>query len=371
MTSTNKDNTKTVLVAPLNWGLGHATRCIPIIKELLANNIKVILAGGGPVAVLLSKEFPELELLTLSSFPVKYPSGKKWFLLKMLWQFPAAIASIYKENAWLKKTLKNYSINAVISDNRMGLYNKSIPCIYITHQLLIKTGKAKWTERLAQKIHYRFINRFTQCWVPDFKQEELSLAGELSHPKKLPVVPVKYIGALSRFTNLSDTGNKYDYLIQLSGPEPQRSIFENLLLNQIPFIEGNFLIVRGLPGDKNVLPPVNNATIINHLSSTELNEAILSSKLIIGRSGYTTVMDLYKLSKKSILVPTPGQPEQEYLAGFLLKNNIIYTASQKDFNLKEHIQKAGSFNYAFGEDDKHMDDFKFCTRDFVLSLYNQ
>lgn len=370
LTRSNKDNIKTVLVAPLDWGLGHATRCIPLIKELLANNIRVLIAASGPVATLLATEFPELEILPLKGFPVKYPLGRKWFLLKMLWQLPAAISSINKEKAWLKKAIKKNSIDAVISDNRLGLYSKKVPCIYITHQLLIKTGKAGWMESWAQKIHYRFINRFNQCWVPDFMQKELSLAGELSHPQKLPAVPVKYIGALSRFSSLSNIDNKYDFLVLLSGPEPQRSIFEELLLKQIPLLVGKFLIVRGLPGEETVLPPLKNAVIVNHLSSSALNEAILNSKLIIGRSGYTTIMDLYKLKRKSILIPTPGQPEQEYLAGYLLKNNIIYTAAQENFNLNYHIQKAGDFNYAFSAGNKHMEDFKYCINEFILLLYN-
>lgn len=370
MTSSNKDNSKTVLVAPLDWGLGHATRCIPLIKELQLNKIHVILAASGQVAALLAKEFPELEILPLDSFSVKYPSGRKWFLLKILWQLPAAINSIYKERAWLKQAIKKNSIDAVISDNRMGLYSTMIPCVYITHQLLIKTGKVKWMDKWAQKIHYRFINRFNECWVPDFEQKEVSLAGELSHPLKTPAAPVKYIGALSRFDSSSSIDNKYDFLILLSGPEPQRSIFEELLLKQVPTVDGKFLVVRGLPGDETVLPPVKNAVIVNHLSSSALNEAIVNSNFIISRSGYTTVMDLYKLYKKSILVPTPGQPEQEYLASYLLENNITYTATQENFNLKYHIQKAKEFNYAFSTGNSPMENYKFYIKEFISFLYN-
>ena len=371
MTNSNKDNIKTVLVAPLGWGLGHAARCIPIIKELLANNTRVILAGSGPVAALLSTEFPDLELLTLSSFPVKYPSDKKGFLLKMIWQVPAAIKSIKKETAWLKQAVKKYSIDAVISDNRMGLYSKEIPCIYITHQLLIKTGKAKWMERWAQKIHYRFINRFKECWVPDFEQKELSLAGELSHPENLPNVPVKYIGALSRLIKKENAAKKYDTIIILSGPEPQRSIFENILVDQLKNYNETTLFIRGLPAETDVLLPINNTKFVNHLTADELSNAIASSEIVISRTGYTTVMDLIKLNKKAILVPTPGQPEQEYLAGYLLQNNIFYTVGQENFNLPEHIEKAGNFNYRFNKHNNHMDGFKFFIKEFNSSFYNQ
>ncbi|HET9056056.1 MAG TPA: glycosyltransferase [Chitinophagaceae bacterium] len=368
MLPVNKDKKNTILVAPLHWGLGHATRCIPIIRELLAQNAFVLLAADGMVATLLRKEFPQLTILPLKSFTIQYPQGRKGFFLKILRLFPSAIFCFYREKKWLRKTIKKYAIDAVISDNRMGLYNKSIPCIYITHQLSIKTGLFSRTEKWAQKIHYYFINRFYQCWVPDFEEKEVSLAGDLSHPNVLPKIPVKYINPLSRFENIINKPLQYNYLVLLSGPEPQRSIFEDLLLKQISSVEGSFLLVRGLPEEVSIPQQVKNATIINHLSAETLNEAIIKSDIIISRSGYTTVMDLFKLQKKAILVPTPGQPEQEYLASHLLKHKIFYTTTQEDFVLKDVLNSARNFINNFSINSTNMNSYKTSIADFLLSL---
>lgn len=339
LTNHKKDSAKTILVAPLSWGLGHATRCIPLVHELLAQNIQVIIAGDGHVAALLTMEFPQLPVIPLKSFAIKYPAEKKSFFFNMLWQLPGAMLSIYREKRWLAGAIKKYNIDAVISDNRMGLYNAGIRCVYITHQLGIKTGKGKWADKIARRLHYHFINQFNECWVPDFEGEQ-NLAGELSHPAQKPAVPVKYIGALSRLEQMQETTKQYDYLIILSGPEPQRTIFENILLKQIPYVEGKFLLVRGLPESSSTIQSSVNTTVVNHLTAAELNKAVQSSSLVISRSGYTTLMDLFKLNKNAILVPTPGQPEQEYLANHLATQKLFYITRQENFDLQQSIEAA-------------------------------
>lgn len=348
MTSRNIDNTKTVLVAPLNWGLGHATRCVPIIRELLTLRIRVMIAADGPVAALLTEEFPGITVLPLKSFNIKYTTSKKWFFLNMLWQFPPALLSVYRENRWLNKTMAHYPIDAVIADNRMGLSHKKIPCIYITHQLHIKTGLGKWMDKRAQQLHYFFINRFSECWIPDFT-DQMNLAGLLSHPIKKPKTPVKYIGALSRLEKSANSVHQYDYLIILSGPEPQRSILERRLLEQVEHVHGKILFIRGIPGLSKNINSSPGITIINHLPAEALNKAMQAASLIISRCGYTTIMDLVKLNKKAILIPTPGQPEQEYLAQYLLVNKLFYTVEQDRFNLKKAIDTANTFNNSSAE----------------------
>jgi len=191
-----KKDCKRVLVAPLDWGLGHATRCIPIIYELLEQGCSVIIAASGPTEILLKKEFPELIFLPLKGYAVRYSKKKSWLPLTIFFQIPSIITSICYEHCWLKKIVKEKDIDLVISDNRFGLYHATIPSVYITHQLLIKTGD-RFTENIAQQIHFHFIKKFTQCWVPD-AEENNNLAGELSHPKKHPD-NIKYIGPLSRF----------------------------------------------------------------------------------------------------------------------------------------------------------------------------
>jgi len=332
-----------ILISPLDWGLGHATRCIPIIYSLINNGATVFVAAEGAVALLLEKEFSQIKILPLPGYRVRYSRRESFFSLALFLQIPKLLFTVYNENRWLKKAIRSYKLDAVISDNRPGLWNKSIPCIYITHQLAIKT-RSRFTDWLTQKIHYFFINKFNQCWVPD-NENDSNLAGKLSHPSLMPLAPVKYIGPLSRFSK-KETEIKYDLLISISGPEPQRTIFEKLLFTQIQGFIGKILFVRGLPVDNSITLQSDNAVeIVNHLCSDALSTAIQQSKLVICRSGYTSVMDLMALQKKAILVPTPGQTEQEYLADYLAEKKYFYSSSQARFSLETALKNAAVFPY--------------------------
>lgn len=333
---------KKLLVAPLDWGLGHATRCVPVIRDLLNKHCEVWLAGEGAQEKLLREEFPSLPFLPLKGYRIKY--GKSGVTGKILLQIPSILRSIKEENKWLKEQVAKYGFEAVISDNRYGLYQEDIFSVFITHQLFIKSSLGKWSERILQKWNYNFINRFNECWVPD-EESENNLAGELSHPVTLPSIPTKYIGPLSRFEKKFIDEIKDHLLIILSGPEPQRTILENKVVDQIVHYPGTATIVRGLPGERNVVPSTNTIHFYNHLSSQELNSEALKAEFIISRSGYSTIMDIAALQKKSIMIPTPGQPEQEYLAGHLMNKQFAFCVDQKSFSLLENIEEARNFEY--------------------------
>jgi uncharacterized protein (TIGR00661 family) len=341
-----------VLVAPLDWGLGHATRSIPVINGLIKHGCEVIIAADGAGRVLLEKEFPGLQFRQLKGYQVQYSHSRFWMQAKLFLQFPKIIIRICREQIWLKKAVKELSIDAVISDNRMGLYHSSVRCAYITHQLRIKTG-GRISEWLAQKIHYWFINKYVECWVPD-AANETNLAGELSHPVLLPRVPVKYLGPLSRFEK-KEADIKYDLMIILSGPEPQRTIFEKIILKEVEKFSGRALLVRGLPENEEKLKSIAaSLEIQNHLPACEMNQAVLEAGIIISRPGYTTVMDLVRLQKKAILIPTPGQTEQEYLSAYLFRQKLFLCVAQGSFSLADALKNAASFsfsNVAFSQND--------------------
>jgi predicted glycosyltransferase len=335
-TNINKINIqKRALVVPLDWGLGHATRCVPIITVLLAQGFEVFIGAEGAGAALLKKEFPLLKILPFQGYRIFYSKNKMYFLWKVMAQFPKIMKAIFIENRWLKKIINEHKIDIVISDNRFGLYNKDVRCIFITHQLQIKTGNS-FTEKIVQKVNYTYINKFDECWVIDEKGNR-NLAGDLSHPIELPNTKVKYIGALSRLKKY-EVEKQYDLLAILSGPEPQRTIFENILLTQMQFLKLDMVLVRGLPAEENILE-IEDLKIYNHLPATVLNELILASKKIIARSGYTTVMDIAALQQKAIFVPTPGQTEQEYLAKYLSMKKYCIAEKQDGFNLQNALDK--------------------------------
>lgn len=342
-----------ILVVPLDWGLGHATRCIPVIRELLARGADVWLAGEGAQQQLLAEEFPHLPFLSLPGYRIRYARTAGGLIWKMIRQWPKMRVAMQSEQQWLKKMVNKHRFDAVISDNRYGLYHPAIPSVFITHQLLIKSPAGRWTERILQNRNYQYINRFTECWVPDMEGER-NLAGELSHPSKKPAVPVKYIGPLSRFTQKEVTVKNRHLLVVLSGPEPQRSLLENKIIGEISHYEGTATIVRGLPGNKNIVPSTNMIRFYNHLSSGELNREMQEAEFVISRSGYSTVMDAIALGKKCIFIPTPGQTEQEYLGGYLMKNGIAFSVKQEEFSLEKALKDAANFKYRIPELDKPM-----------------
>jgi len=346
-------NNNRILIAPLDWGLGHATRCIPIIKYLLAQNCTVIIGAEGSTATLLKSEFPEIIVLPLKGYRIKYSKNRFSFLLKIITQLPRILNVIQYEKKWVDDAIKTHNINGIISDNRMGFFSNKIPSVYITHQLLIKTGLS-FFDKIAQRIHYNYINKFNVCWVPDFEKEN-SLAGELSHPKIFPNIPVRYLGVLSRFHS-SNLPLQNKLCIIISGPEPQRSVFEKIILSQMQLCKEKMVMVRGLPNEeKPFIHSFENLTIYNHLDAKNLNAMIETSEMVLSRSGYSTIMDLIALNKKAILVPTPAQPEQEYLAIHLKNNGLFHFVDQKDVNISEalkiakekklHVQKLPEVNY--------------------------
>lgn len=362
----NLQKKTTILIAPLDWGLGHASRCIPLIKILQELDVNVIIAAEKATKKILSEAFPSIQIIPLKGYRIIYSKHKKLFLFRLFLQFPKLILAINKEHQWLKMVAKEYKIDAIISDNRFGLYHSTLPSVYITHQLCIQTGN-HLINKLIQKIHFFTIKKFSQCWVPDFENSDQNLAGALSHPKTMPA-NAHFIGCLSRFEKGSNTNKIFKILVILSGPEPQRSIFEQIILPQLQKVKGNVMLIRGLPEvmSNDLLMQTENVVVKNHLAHKELNKLIQQAGYVISRSGYTTVMDLVKLQQKAILVATPGQTEQEYLADYLQKKSIFLCLPQHQFNLSKAIEAAEKFPYHFPY--VNMELYQQVVADFVKNL---
>jgi len=355
-----------ILVVPLDWGLGHATRDIPLIHEMLNAGCKVFIAAEGKHAALLQQEFPDITIFPLPGYRIQYAQKGKFFGLKIIQQIPKIYWAVKNEQKWLKKMVKEHGIDAVISDNRFGLYHKSIPTVFITHQLLIKTPFGGWIERTLMKINYNFIKKYSACWIPDFTGDN-NLSGELAHPAILPP-HTTYLGCLSRFEPKEDVKKKYDLLVLISGPEPQRSNLEQMVISQIKNLSITALIVSGKPGTPQSEEIAPGVTQVNHLNATDLNDAMLASDMVLSRSGYTTLMDLVKLNKKAILVPTPGQSEQVYLGEFLMEKGFFYSLSQEEFSLEHALKEAAAFPFKSFQHEQDMTRYKAVVQDFIKSL---
>lgn len=303
---------KNIFFGALDWGLGHATRSVPIIRELLKKN-EVILGVTPLTKLVFDEEFAQLKKIELPAYDVKYSKVLPLWL-KLGFDSGRISKIIANEKESLDKIISEHKIDVVISDNRFGLYSEKIHSVFITHQLFLK---APVFENLGSKLNQNYISKFNEVWVPDVANESESLSGDLSHGI-LFHKNIKYIGPQSRLADAITEveKDKYDYLILLSGPEPTRTQLEEALLKKIKLSNKKFAFVRG--SKLNVQSSkLENVDAFDFPTKEELKKLILSSKRIICRSGYSTLMDMYLLGKKDlILIPTPGQTEQEYLADY-------------------------------------------------------
>lgn len=318
---------KNILVAPLNWGLGHATRCIPIIKALEQNNFNPIIASDGVALALLKKEFPHLVSVELTPYDISYAEKGKNFKWKLLAQMPKMFKAVYGERKIVNQIIETHSIDGIISDNRLGVYSRKIPSIFMTHQLNVLSGKTSW---LTTKVHSKFISKFDQCWVPD-NDSMSNLTGKLGHLKN-PLKNLVYIGPLSRFEK-KRRKKVFDLMVILSGPEPQRTFLEQKIIEELKFYDGNVVFIKGVVEQNQISSTQGSITFYNFMNSEQLENTFNQSEKVLCRSGYTTVMDLAKLGKKAFFIPTPGQYEQEYLAEKYRIDGIAPSCKQEEFSI--------------------------------------
>ena len=309
-----------ILIAPLNWGLGHATRCIPLIRHYLDNGDEVVLGGDGDSLTLLRRHFPDLRVVNLPSLELSYSanSAQRGFYLRAI---PALLRFTIADHYYLRKQLAIEHFDLIVSDNRFGLFSKQTRCVYITHQLYVRLPKRlRIFQPFARALHACVYKRYHEVWVPDYEDRNSNLAGELCHGRKFDA-RAKYIGPLSRFVIPEGIPKGYRRddcftLAILSGLEPQRSIFERQLLDRAEKTGETMLLVQGLVHRPPTRIQRGKVTIVPHLSDNELIVEMQNATKIVARSGYSTIMDLAALGllDKAEFYPTPGQSEQEYLA---------------------------------------------------------
>ena len=325
---------KKVLIAPLNWGLGHATRCIPLIKKYLFEGCDVHIASDGEALKILQKEFENLKYFTLPSYDVRYGAEDNFFT-SLLFQLPSLMKNISKEFVFIQQLQKEHNYDLIISDNRPGVKSKKTKSVYITHQLQFKV---KYGSRIGQRFHKMLYKDFDEVWVPDVKTP-MNLAGELSVSKSKKV---KYIGHLTRAQKVLEA-KIYDVLLLLSGPEPQRSKLEDALFKQLKSTKLKVALIRGTSVPRLRTNP--KFIIIDLANSAEIDQLVAQSKVIVARAGYSTLMDLAVWKKPCVLIPTPGQPEQEYLGEYIELNNWALVSSQKELSIKNQIEEAKVFGF--------------------------
>jgi predicted glycosyltransferase len=341
------DATRKVVIAPLDWGLGHATRIIPIIRYLVDSGRTVTVAATSAGINVIKTEYPNLEYLTIPGYAMDYPRKGRYFAFHMIRRLPRLLAAIRHEYRWLRRAQQIHRWDLIISDNRYGFRHPDVPSVLITHQINIRTEISSGADRLVKKLNHSIINRFDTCWIPD--QKDLpGLAGMLSHGQ----IPsrARYIGPLSRLTP-QPPSRRSGLLIMLSGPEPQRTMIESSLLNAMKNYSGKVTLVRGLPEADDIPAASNNHTLLNHLPAEALGRCMAEAELVICRAGYSSVMDLVCTGTPAVLIPTPGQTEQEYLARHLEKAGYFPFVNQEAFSLEAALILAKTFIFRIDKPD--------------------
>ena len=326
---------KNILICPLEWGLGHAARMIPLAEKLRGLNYNIIFGAGEKHLAFLRRELPDLTYINFPGFRPVYSRFLPQYIVLLL-EIPVLIYHIISEHLRLKKIITEHAIDIVISDNRFGLWNKKIKTVYITHQPLIPFPRfLSFLEFTGVYIHRRVIRKFTFCFIPDLPGD-LNLTGRLSHGVKLPR-NARFTGILSRFCGLpaandSPSPKPGNITVILSGPEPQRSILEKKLTGILKKKDQSAVILGGRPDRQTGVINTGNIIRYDHLQRQAMKDLISGSGTIISRAGYTTIMELVSLGRSALLIPTPGQTEQEYLARYLTAKGWFSSIPQKKLN---------------------------------------
>ena len=315
---------KKIIIAPLNWGLGHATRCVPIIKELQKSNFTPVIASDGTALQFLIKEFPSLEFFELPSYKISYGRNLKWSLIRKI---PTIVRAVHKERLLIQEYVhQNPNVVGIISDNRFGCYYTKIPSVYITHQLNVLSG---FLTPVTSFFHRRVIRKYNECWIPD--EENSVYSGKLSRSSKN--LNQKYIGVLSRFKK-QELPQDIDVLILLSGPEPNRTQLEIKLTSIFKTSSKKVYLIQGVVEKTQKTTKENQLTIVNFMLTKQLEHTLNLSKMVICRAGYSSVLDLVSLRKKALLIPTKFQNEQEYLAKYLQQKGYFSFVKERKVNKK-------------------------------------
>ncbi|MFN5641611.1 MAG: glycosyltransferase [Sphingobacteriales bacterium] len=331
---------KTLLFGALDWGLGHATRSIPLLSYFHEKGWKIVIAANEGPKKILQEAFPDAKIVEPPAYHIQYSQQSSFFIFYLLLQVPKIKRVIAAEKRWVKGYVAEHPVDLILSDNRYGFYHASIPSLILTHQLSPISGWGMMIDNIVRQLHYRLLKPFDRILVPDV-QAAPGIAGRLSHPSALPP-NTQYIGLLSRLTNVEQLQidvPKLELVIVLSGPEPSRSIVEALIRKQIKDFKGKYILVQGLPNGADKKEP----HIIPYADPQTLLALIQKAELVICRSGYSSVMDLLALRKKAIFIPTPGQTEQLYLAAHLEKMGLFTSMQQDEFHLEKAIEKAKAF----------------------------
>jgi len=335
-----------VFVSPLNWGLGHSTRDIPIIEELLRRGHEVTIGTSGNALTLLKREFPECDFITFKDYPAPY-SSTRFFLPKFAASIPILLRALARERKKLDEILSVNKFDLIISDNRMGVYSHDIPSYFISHQLRFSLPQYLYLFEMLTIPANSFVHvKFDGVIVPDIYPwaGQPNLSGKLSRSRLDATNKRAYFAGIFTSTRKMNLDEDLDYLIIVSGPEPQRTKLEEIILKQVQKLPGEKVVLLGSPQKERHEKLDEHTTVHSYLSTEDKVELMNRARFLITRSGYTTMMEMVELDKKhGLFIPTPGQTEQEYLSRYYARQGWFLSRSQYKLRLPQDVQEAMNY----------------------------
>ena len=330
-----------ILVSPLSWGLGHATRDVPIINHLLEKGHEIGVAATGIALELLAIEFPSLRFYEVPDYPSPYTS-EGFSVPRVVALLPAMQNDIIREHRIISKIAKQDKYDLIISDNRYGAYARGVPSLFISHQIRFSTpGGIERLERMIEAYSEHYHKNYERVIIPDNPPGALSLSGKLGRARR-PITRKRayYAGIITDIAK-KDVVHDIDYLVSISGPKVTKDALKEAIVLQIGSLPGEKVILLGDPGTIFEQRPDEDTLVKSHATRSEMADLMNRARFVITRSGYTTVMELAELGKKDILfTPTPGQTEQEYLSVYYKERGWIHSVPQRELNLVSDIAQA-------------------------------
>ncbi|MEJ2216257.1 MAG: glycosyltransferase [Gemmatimonadota bacterium] len=332
-----------VLFAVHDWGLGHATRDLVLIRALLAEGHRVTVLSHGRALRLLEGELDSrCEFVALRDIPKPLSRRPFWFYVRMSLALPSVFYTFHRERRLVRQLHDAQPLDCIVSDSRFGVWLSDVPSLQLFHSLRqIIPGRPRGLEKLVECAQRRMLGGADRILIPDASHD--GLAGDLSHDPHCDWGGrLEYIGPLASIRR-RDVDQDIDFFISVSGAEPQRTIFERLVLEQAHDLPGRVVVALGRPDGAPVIREDGRITVHSYLNRERQEDIMNRAALVVTRSGYSTLMELAELGRKALLVPTPGQSEQEYLARYHEARGHLHAVRQAELNLARDVRIAAGY----------------------------
>lgn len=332
-----------ILFAVHDWGLGHATRSLLLINALIERGdaVTVLMAPGPGLDLLRSELRNACEFIEERDIPKPFSRHPAIFYLRMSLDMPRVFALFRREQKLTEKLVSRRGFDCIVSDSRFGVWSREVPSFCILHSLRqLVPFRLRWLEREVERGQWRLLRGFAQILVPDAEADG-GISGELGHDPAIDwgMNRLRYIGPLSGVQRM-DVPEDIDCFFSISGVEPHQSMLTERVLAALPKLGGRIVVTLGKPQQAGEVRTIDSAQVHGYLDRRAQTEMLNRARVVVTRSGYTTLMELANLGKRALFVPTPGQSEQEYLARFHRERGHVWSSEQKELDIPRDLLRA-------------------------------